>query len=126
MIEIGIATTGMRVARKLFRKSEDHQHDEADGDEERVRDLVDRLLDEERRVVGDVEPHAGGDGAPAGRAAPCAPRAATSTVLAFDCLTMPRPTAGSPLKRATVRSSSAPTVDLGDVAEAHDVVAAAA
>jgi hypothetical protein len=37
-------------------------------------------------------------------------RAATSTVLAFCCLMTPSPIEGMPLKRAIVRSSSAPTL----------------
>ena len=49
------------------------------GDEERRRHLVDRVLDEGRRVVGDVELHALAAAWRAARAAPRAPPRATST-----------------------------------------------
>ena len=52
--ETGTAISGMRVARKLPRNRIDDDDDEDERLEQRLHHLLDALLDEDRRVVGDL------------------------------------------------------------------------
>src|SRR5262249_53374702 len=57
--DTGIAMTGMMVARQLCRNKEHDAHHQQDGHENRDDDLVDRLRDEDRRVIDDDRVDAG-------------------------------------------------------------------
>ena len=121
--DTGMVTNGISVARKRAQEEEDHQHHQQHRLEHRLVDRLDRFLDEDRGVERDDRASC-----PAGSAAlmrgSCAFTArATDSVLAVDCLTMPRPTAGWPLTRTTLRSSCGAELGAADVLQPHRVAA---
>ena len=56
--DTGIVTSGISVARQLRRNRKITSTTSSDRLADRRVDLVDRLLDEDRRVVGDLDLHA--------------------------------------------------------------------
>ena len=108
MIEIGMATAGMNVARKLFRKTMITST---------TRHIAMRIVCETSLIESWMkveESYATSRTVPGGMICFSSGRifwtpAATSSVLALDCLMIPSPTACFPFQRTAVRSSSGPT-----------------
>ena len=106
--EIGIATDGMRVARSERRNRKITTTTRA------MASKIDSLTSRSERSMNTDVSNAASKRTPSGSVARRSSTSAftaavTSSVFAFDCLTMPSPTAGLALKRTSLRSSSAPT-----------------
>ncbi len=107
MSDTGMVTKGIRVARHERRKTKITSTTSSTASAMvRYTDLIERSMKiDESNATSSFMPA----GSPERTFSISAFAAcATDRVLAVDCLTMPRPTPGWPLRRMTLRSSSAP------------------